>query len=179
MTELSENELSPQMNKLRRNLLPLIAIFVGVCIVFWGFLSLMKAKESLNWPTTAGIVVSSSVYDSTAHEVGVNKSVFHAEVIYEFNVNDTQYSSKRISFGDYGAGDPSHAGDIVSRYPKGMNVMVYYQPDKPIECLLEPGIKAQSFYMSGFGLVFFIVGILLIIFLPKPNEKQDDGREDG
>lgn len=164
------------MEKFISKLLPVFATVAGLCIAVWGFSSLLKAKESVNWPTTQGIVISSTVYDSKSHEESSDKSAYHAKVFYEFNVNDTQYSSSRISFGDYGSGDPSHANDIVGRYPAGMNVMVYYRANKPNECLLEPGIKTQSFFMLGFGLVFFIAGIFLIIFLPERIEKQSDGK---
>jgi type IV secretory pathway TrbD component len=49
---------------------------------------------------------------------------------------------------------------------------VYYMPANPEECLLEPGIKAQSWFLPGFGLVFFVVGSLMAVFIPRAVKKQ-------
>lgn len=172
MIESAENMPSAQTNKLSSQLLPILLAVAGACIVVWGSLSIVKAKESVNWPTAEGIVVNSSVEDSKHSNETTKKSVYHANVVYEFIVNGTEYSSNRVAFGDYGSGKISHADEIVSRYPVGMDVLVYYRSDKPKVCLLEPGLKLQSFYVLGFGLVFLITGVLFFFFLPGIEAKQ-------
>ncbi len=178
MTRPSEEELSPQMKWLSSRLLPIIAAIAGFFIMLWGVLSLMEAKESTDWATTPGTVLSSSVYDSTNHDVDVKKSVYHASVIYEYYVDEKLYSGDRIAFGDYGSGDSSHAEDIVSRYLVGMDITVFYMPDSPDESVLEPGMTMQSYYVLGFGLVFFITGVLLLIYMPTLEEKQKQQQKD-
>ena len=108
----------------------------------------------MTWPTSPGRVVSSSV----VHRGTDGDLTYYAEVVYEFNVNNTTFSGKRISYGDHGTGNPSHAQEIVNRYPQDKNVTVSYMPNNPKECLLEVGVKGHAF-MPAFGLLFFTVGI--------------------
>ncbi|MGL1930582.1 MAG: DUF3592 domain-containing protein [Desulfotalea sp.] len=174
MTKSSEEKFSPETIQKIRKFLPPVILFLGICIVLVGIQSLIKAKESVNWPTAEGVVVSSDIYDSKDENDSASKSVYHAKVIYEFSVNGTLYSSDVVAFGDYGSADESHASDIVGRYSTGENVTVYYQHNDPDECLLEPGLAVQSFFIFGFGLVFFIAGIYLVFFFPKANTNKND-----
>lgn len=178
MIRPSDQQSSPQMKWLGSRLLPIFVTVVGLFTILWGTLSLMEAKESVDWSTTPGTVLSSSVYDSTSHDVDVKESAYHADVIYEYYVDDKLYSGDRIAFGDYGPVDSSHAEDIVSRYLVGMDVTVFYMPDSPDESVLEPGMTAQSSYVLGFGLLFFIMGVLLFIYMSALDEKQMQKQKD-
>ncbi|MGL1957151.1 MAG: DUF3592 domain-containing protein [Colwellia sp.] len=170
MNESLEDKFSPETIRKIKKYLPPIILFLGIGIALVGIQSLIKAKESVNWPTAEGVVVSSSVYDSKDRNDNSSKSVYHAVVIYEFTVHNLQYSSNVVAFGDYGSADSSYANDIVERYPTGENVTVYYQDNDPEECLLEPGLTAQSFFILGFGLVFLIVGFYFTFFFSKQEE---------
>ena len=108
---------------------------------------------------------------------------YHAKVFYAYQVKGTAYSGDRVAYGDYGASNPSHAQDIVNRYPVGKRVPVYYMPDEPKECVLEPGLKAQAWIVPGMGMVFFSVGAAMAIFMPRavaktqppaPVDRRDD-----
>ena len=72
-----------------------------------------------------------------------------------------------MSFGDLGTNDPSLAPDIVDRYPEGKRVTVSYNAEDPQESLLEPGLKAGSWFFIWLGLPFLLIGILMVKFLPK------------
>ncbi len=149
---------------------PLIFVVVGASVAFFGIRSLIRAKASVDWPTTQGKVVASSV---EYHDSDEGSGTYHAEVMYDFSVNNTTFSGNRIAYGDYGSGNPSHARRVVNSYPKDKSVTVHYALDNPEECLLEPGIKGQSFFLPGFGLIFFTVGSLLAVFLPKVMRRQE------
>jgi hypothetical protein len=123
----------------------------------------------VDWPTAPGQVAASSVEYHHGDEGG---GTYHAEVLYDFSVNDTAFSGNRVAYGDYGSGNPSHARSVVNHYPKGKDVVVHYMPGNPEECLLEPGVKGQSWFLPGFGLVFFTVGNLMAVYLPKAIKKQ-------
>jgi hypothetical protein len=104
----------------------------------------------------------------TVREGGYNLD--HAVVLYEFNVNNTAFIGLWIAFGDTNGdtiSNPRRAQEIVNRYPQDMNVTVYYMHNNPKECLLEVGVKGSMLVSPGFGLLFFTVGILSAVFLPR------------
>jgi hypothetical protein len=144
-------------------IIPILFAVIGAHVAYIGVRDLIRAKASVAWPTSPGKVLSSSVVQNRDSEGDLG--AYHAEVVYEFNVNNTTFSGKRIAYGDYGSGNPSHAQEIVNRYPQDKNVPVSYMPNNPKECLLEVGVKGQAFCVPAIGLLFFTVGILLAVFV--------------
>ena len=140
-------------------IIPIVFVVIGAFTAYIGVRDLIRAKASVAWPTSPGKVLSSVVQESDSE----GDLSYHAEVVYEFNVNNTTFSGKRISYGDHGTGNPSHAQEIVNRYPQDKNVTVSYMPNNPKECLLEVGAKRQAFWLPAFGLLFFTVGISLAV----------------
>lgn len=172
----SSKPMSPGMRFFFSRIFPLIFVAVGASVAFFGIRGLIRAKASVAWPTTQGKVVSSSVEYHKGDEGG---GTYHAEVMYDFNINDTTFSGNRIAYGDYGSSNPSHAREVVNRYPTGQGVTVHYMPGNPEECLLEPGVKGQSFFLPGFGLIFFTVGTVMAAFLPRAMRKQEITEQGG
>ena len=128
-----------------------------------------RAKASVDWPTSPGKVLSSSVVQKRNSDGDL---YYHAEVVYEFKVNNTTYSGKRIAYGinhkHYGSSNPSEAQEIVNRYPQDKNVTVHYMPNNPKVCVIEVGVKGKvssslqfiGIYFVIFGLIICIVGIV-------------------
>lgn len=142
---------------------PLIFVLTGGITIFLGIRELIKADASVNWPSSPGKITESSIKRHQNKE----SITYHASILYDFTLDGTTYTGNRIAYGDYGSSNPSHARNIIDRYPKARNVIVYYMPGNPKECLLEPGLKGQSWFLPGSGLVFLTAGVLLTIFLPK------------
>jgi hypothetical protein len=139
------------------------AIFAlyGISAFYSGIRDLNQAKASVDWPTSPGRVLSSSVVQKRdSDDDGV---MYHAEVVYVFNLNNTAYSGKRIAYGDYGSSNPSHAQKIVNRYPQDKNVTIHYMPNNPKECLLEVGVKGQAHIIPAIGSLFAIIGLIISI----------------
>ncbi len=152
-------------------------ILIGVIVLFFGLRGLIRAKESLSWPTVPGTVEKSNVEYQRGDKGG---GTYHAVIRYVYTVGGVKHSGDRVAYGDYGSSDSSHAQGVVDEYPKGKAVKVYYLPENPGECLLEPGVKAQSWFLPGFGLVFFAAGMLMAFFLPKLMAKaEQSGRATG
>jgi hypothetical protein len=149
----------------------LIVIFLIVTIfglgIFFYSLSLFKsAWASRSWPTTSGIVVSSSV-DSywSESETGSSKSttlMYSAKIIYKYTADETDYTSQKISFGDYDSNNSREIQAVVDRYPLNSDVLVYYNPENPEMSVLEPGKLGGVAILFIAGAVISIVGILLL-----------------
>ncbi len=152
---------------------PLIFVAVGASLAVFGVRGLLRARDSVAWPSVQGRIVESSVErHHRSGSKGGSSSTYHAEILYEFAVDGTTYNGTRVAYGDYGSSNPSHARRIVNRYPAGKNVAVYHLPGNPEECLLEPGVKGQAWVLPGIGLIFFGAGILMTVFLPIALRKK-------
>ena len=171
--ETTSQKMSPGLKFFLIRIFPLIFIISGGIVGYFGIKGFINAKNSVNWPTAKGIIQTSSVIRQEDNGDDRNKVMYHAEVLYNFDVNGTAFSGNRISYGDYDSNRPTHARKIVNKYRKGKSVTIYYSPKNPYDCLLEPGIKGQSLFMPIFGIIFLSVGIFLAILLPRTMKSDN------
>jgi Protein of unknown function (DUF3592) len=144
-------------------LFALLPLLIGGGLLFAGVRLLLRAHASNDWPTVMGKVVSSSVDSSRSKDHG---TTYHAEVLYEFTVRGTHYSSNDIAVGGYSSSNPARARRLVNQYPAGDKVIVHYSPSDPETSLLEPGIASSAFFLPGVGAFFFAIGLWMFICLP-------------
>ena len=150
----------------------LVFVIVGALMLYIGTSKIIKAKDSSDWPTAKGVVLESSVDQHTSrNSAGGYNITHHAEILYEFTVDGTAFSGHRVAYGDYGTSNPSHAKRIVSQYPKGKAVTVYYLHENPKVCLLEPGLKIQALFLPAIGLIFLTIGILITFLFSRLKTK--------
>ena len=114
--------------------------------------NIAMASESVDWPRTMGVVVSSEV-ESRA---GYDTTDWHARVSYRYATDGNSYLSRRITFGDIGS-SRNTAMSLVDKYSVGKSVSVYYNPESPDISVLEPGDPPISHI---FLMVLFTVGAL-------------------
>ncbi len=176
--KISSNQISPRMRFFFSRIFPLIFVIAGAAVLFFGIRSLRRASASTDWPTTDGVVKFSDVEyhkDSTTgskRNRARSEGTYHAEVMYEYTADGEIRSGTTVAFGDYGSSNPSHARGIVNDYPVDKKVTVYYSPDDPEVCVLEPGVTLQAWFMPAFGFVFFAAGSAMMVFLPKLMKKM-------
>ena len=149
---------------MKKVIFALIFIAGGIGLIIWGYGIVKKAKASTGWPTVEGTVVSAKVErkKSTSGRRRGSSTTYKAEVVYDYSVEDTPYSSNRISFGEYSSGNPNHARQIVNRYPQGGEVTVYFKPGQPKISVLEPGESWSTYMPLGMGVVFFLMGLIVL-----------------
>jgi hypothetical protein len=134
-------------------------LLIGLGLSFWGWTILQNARASASWPIAEGRVTNSEVNHTTDAEGGDSYS---PEITYTYAVNDTNLNNSTIKFGENSYSSRKKAEEILSNYPVGKNVTVYYDPEKPDRSVLEPGVSAGSFIVLGIG-VFFILITLAIL----------------
>jgi len=147
---------------------PLMLIVIGMLSIIYGAYVLILASASLNWPTTQGIVLESTVerHHTTTRKWKTRKT-YHAKIFYEFSVKGVTFKGSSISSGDYDSNNPSHAEQIVNEYPKGKYVTVHYKPDNPEKCVLESGLKTTAWTPLLIGIIFTILGGIIATSQPK------------
>lgn len=98
---------------------------------------LSNDTKSSNWPTTAGLITSSNI--ESWKESG--DTYFEPKIEYKYEIDNLIYSSNRIRFGGFVPSFPSYsveARETIRRYPSGIAVQVYFDPDNPSLSVLEP-----------------------------------------
>lgn len=135
---------------------------VGAGLSWWGWGILQDARVSETWPSSPGQITHSEI-DEDRDEDGTS---YHADIAFEYAVNDQRYAGDTVNFGQYG-GSYGHAEEIVNKYPVGESVQVYYDPNEPTTAVLEPGVSGGSYLVLGIGLCFagvpFIFGPFMLI----------------
>ncbi len=133
----------------------LLTIIATVLVLHtvWQFLT---ALESRSWARARGIVV-----DSRLEESGRSR-MFRARVSYRFTVDGQELTGDRACFGDSDKTSWSWAARrIVARYHSGQAVTVYYDPARPSEAVLEPGISGALMAK----MVFLMIVLAFVIWM--------------
>lgn len=121
-----------------------------------------KAMESKSWPTTEGVILTSSM-----KKVGKYHS---ADISFEYTVDETKYVSYNLSFG--GIRGYQEIQEAVESHPAGMEVSIHSNPEDPGEAVLVSGIKSPIggylfAIILGIVLVILFTPILLLQFIPE------------
>jgi hypothetical protein len=129
-----------------------IIIFVLFILnaVFLGIIFFMRRKMAAvsQWPSTMGTVIHSYLEQRSSSEGGYTN---YPVVQYSYQVAGQSYQSTRLTPGPEVGG--SGAGKVVARYPAGAQVMVFYNPQKHSEAVLERKAAAQ-----------WVMWLILIVF---------------
>lgn len=140
--------------------LVIIFLLVGSGMTYFGVRGLIFSFASRDWPTAEGAITESRVERVRSTHEGKTKTTYHARVSYHYTVNGQRYTGDRVAYGDAGRGNSSVPNAIVRRYPAGSKQPVYYKPDAPEECLLEPGFHGTALIVPGIGSVFLVISSL-------------------
>ena len=124
------------------------AIFLGII-----FFTRRKVAQAAIWPSTMGTVTLSRIQMRSSGEGGTTA---YPLVQYAYQVIGQPYEGSKVMPGPDVGGSGAHK--VVARYPAGAQVMVYYNPEKPSEALLERSVP-------GFIRIFWVILIILDVFL--------------
>jgi hypothetical protein len=145
--------------------MPLLILLAGAFVSYLGAQELMRARASLEWPTTDGTITIAEVERrSTTGEFG--SLSHHPNVQYRYEVDGREYRGTRVAYGDHGTSDPQDARTIVDRYPVSSAVRVFYMSGNPGTSLLEPGANGQAWIWFGVGAALFLIGLVMAIVIP-------------
>lgn len=132
-----------------------IVTAVGVYIIISALISRSKANASQNWSGTQGTVRESNVQVKESYDSDDGTTTTYSPYVrYGYTVNQQPYESGRIHFGS-GKTSRRASEEVVSRYPAGSTVMVYYDPQNPQQAVLER--------RSGSGWLQFAIEIVMAV----------------
>lgn len=125
-------------------------VLVILNAVFLGIIYFMRRRMAVvsQWPSTMGTVVLSTIEWRSSSDSG---STAYPVVQYSYQVNGQAYQSYKLAPGPEVGG--TGAKKVVAKYPAGAQVMVFYDPQKPSDAVLER--KAPAMWLMWLLLVIF------------------------
>jgi hypothetical protein len=136
-----------------------LAALSGLAIMAYGIHLLLISRRARFWPTAQGTIVDSRVREVKDEE----GSSYEAYILYEYSVNGVKLRSDVWRLGVGRSSFMGFAKKAVAKYPIGTAVMVYVNPDKPTDAMLETGNASWAFFV--FGLAFFLGGANAVIHI--------------
>ena len=139
----------------------------GLAITLWGEYQKEEARESANWPSVTGQIITSFVESSTDQD---GDRYYSAEIEYKYSVDGNEYTGNTVRIG----GHPYSAHDVVRRYPLYKEVSVAHNPVKPSRSVLEPGIISNEKAILGISMIggSLFMGILFNFILRRATHEE-------
>jgi len=140
-----------------------ILIVGGIFVILVAFYLIIEFNGAKHWRTTKGQILSSGQqYFSGIRNYGAGGYGINTK--YAYMVDGIRYISDKIAFFYTNNYSFNEADKILQKYQPNMEVVVYYDPKKPINAVLKPfdtyGIF-QCFFAGGLMLLLGWVGMRL------------------
>ena len=184
----------------------LFLIVGGLAASYFGWRSLSRSLASTDWPSVDGKIIESGVEEERTRHSGsakknapLNQKTYRPKITYSYKVDEQEYTGSRIAYGDHGFIGKSKkitingvtyrnsnfeakaaVQKIAKHYHNGKKISVFYMPDNPSECLLEPGFSYKVFAWPLVGFVMigiggFIAWLALSCARNKESNKENHG----
>jgi hypothetical protein len=129
-------------------------IVAGLVTAIWGAVMIARARKSLSWPETSGVIEQSDLASATDDLL--------PNIRYAYIVDGARLSTV-LRFP--GGTTPSRelAEHYVARYPLGRRVAVYYDPADPQRSTLEPGPAQGDWLICFIGAAMVLLGIIFLL----------------
>ncbi len=153
-------------------LIPFGLIFMvagGALLWFLSIRPVLRVVDAYTWPEVPCTVVESHVAESSDSD----GTTYKAAVTFTYTYEGQEHTSSRLDFVDFFSSGYDGKAAVVARYPAGSRTVAYVDPSNPAEAVLVRSFSAR--YLIGlFGLLFFLPGLLVVIFAVRGTRKRAD-----
>ena len=123
-------------------------------LAFDGFVAYSAARQcwTFTYASTQGLVTSTKIESSTDED----GTTYTPEVHYDYTADGQNHQADRISY-FFVSSSHKAAQEVVSRFPAGQPVAVYYNRNNPSDSVLIRGIDGMGLFMGMFLIPFNVV----------------------
>jgi hypothetical protein len=139
-----------------------IALVVGLLALNKALQEQRKTKSAGGWASITGTLHESRV-EELFENPGDGPRTFRPVIRYTYQVGGVDYEGSHLMVGDDPLGSKAAMEKILARYPQGRQVLVYYNPLKPEESVLEKQSKSSTKALI-LGIAFLLVGICIACY---------------
>lgn len=135
----------------------ILVLFVvaGFAVTLWGLKVIARGRRTLRWPSTEGAIEESRLVSDTDD--------LFPHILFSYRVGVQTYR-RELGFPGGTNPTPEFAASYVKKFPVGARVRVFYDPERPDQATLEPGLAQGDWMIFALGLSATILGILLLVF---------------
>lgn len=140
-------------------------IFGGSYLMILGIKRIRLAHATKTWTKTWGKITQSRMETGTDSD---GDPVYKPIIKYTYTVMGQEFQGNQVYFQvmksiTYSGNNLSFTEKMTNKYPPGKTVEVFYNPRKPQQAVLEPGVSLKSFSELTWGFGAFSVGAIGII----------------
>ncbi len=136
----------------------ILGLFVaGAVLAAWGGYEIKGSRKSAGWPNVPGTISSSDIAKRVTRDTNRRRSrtTYYPKIAFHYQVDGHNFTSSRIAFGTGDSGGKMKwAQKVISKYPVGNKVTVYYDPQDPQYGVLEAGMTWRSVFLLVGGIAF-------------------------
>ena len=143
-----------------------LLLLVGGLTIVAFLLTVWKGIRTRRWQVTFGRVITSGVTTEITEDKPEEWSLpDQAKVVYEYEAEGKRYTADTLQIRGnmQTARSVRRERDLLSRYPPERSILVYYNPAKREEAVLQPGVPRGLLPLTAGGAVLFLVGLGLIL----------------
>jgi len=137
-----------------------VLFYLGLGIFTRGAMLYYLGASSEDWLQIEGRVLSSKISEDDSD----NETVYSLDLVFEYQIAGRTYKSTTVSYGGLSTENYQLVEAEYNRFPKGP-VIVYYDPEKPEDAVLSPGVTIGSHVYLLFGFLL-MAGALSAYFFP-------------
>jgi hypothetical protein len=145
--------------------LSILLLLCAIGIYLWRRWRYRKALSKSSYPALTGHVLHTTVreeIEEPENDGGVNTRTvtYHPVIRYSYTVDGQQYENDRYSVLDdtrFSSWEP--AQELLSKFPVGGEITVYYNPESPKDSYLDRNMDARWYHST----TWFMVGILVVL----------------
>jgi hypothetical protein len=142
-----------------------VFLIAGLACVIANLVQRKRANEAKTWPTVAGVVTSSGLQEQRSYDSESGTSISYKPVVtYTYTLMGQTFTGEQLSFGNMNY-DRGTAAKKIAPYPQGAQVLVHYDPDNPLNAVLETKAAGSILFLI-IGILFMFIGVLAVFFLP-------------
>ncbi|MEW5718265.1 MAG: DUF3592 domain-containing protein [Chloroflexota bacterium] len=133
---------------------------IGALCLFIGLRNRAHARASTEWLNVPGNLLSFEITRGKTKR----QTHYYPHLEYEYTVNGTRYTSKRISFGYLAYDSEDEVKSDIERQIRGNPVKVYYNPKNPKDAVLICGGASGSAVLIGIGVMLIVLPLLFGLY---------------
>ena len=135
-------------------------VLIGAVCLFIGLRNRARARASAEWLTVPGNLLSFEITRGKTKR----QTHYYPHLEYEYTVNGTRYTSKRISFGYLAYDSEDEAKSDIERRVQRNPTKVYYNPKNPKDAVLICGGASGSAVLIGIGAILIVLPFLFGLY---------------
>jgi hypothetical protein len=137
----------------------IVILVIGIIALLIMGRSVLLGRKSSAWPTVGGTILQSGIETvQSTDDDGSTSTTYGVNLQYQFSVAGQQYQGTRRTFTEMRTSSFRRTQKILEGFPQGGSVTVYYDPEDPSSCVLEPGVNAAIYIFLAFAAILVLVG---------------------